>query len=304
MTLNHYQYNERPESQEPAIELLEKLGWKYLSPSDAEKQRGNLYNVILKDDLMNFLKEQRYEYKGEKFQFSSSNIAHAISDIDIPLQSGLMKTSKEIYDLLIYGKSYEEDLYDGGKSSFDLKFIDWQHPEKNILRVTEEFSVQKLDRSKRRPDIVLTVNGIPLVVIECKKSSVSIDEGIRQNIKNWKADEIPHLFKFVQLVVAMNPHSFKYGTCGTKFEFFVPWKEKDIDWMNKRLGELIQGRLPKEQDKNIIAMLSPERLFEIIQYYTLYDNNVKKLRDINNFLELEKPLNVSSLKMAKEQKMV
>ena len=73
MTLNHYQYNERPESQEPAIELLEKLGWKYLSPTDAEKQRGNLYNVILKDDLMNFLKEQRYEYKGEKFQFSSSN---------------------------------------------------------------------------------------------------------------------------------------------------------------------------------------------------------------------------------------
>ena len=198
MTLNHYQYNERPESQEPAIELLEKLGWKYLSPTDAEKQRGNLYNVILKDDLMNFLKEQRYEYKGEKFQFSSSNIARAISDIDVPLQSGLMKTSKEIYDLLIYGKSYEEDLYDGGKSSFDLKFIDWQHPEKNILRVTEEFSVQKLDRSKRRPDIVLTVNGIPLVVIECKKSSVSIDEGIRQNIKNWKADEIPHLFKFVQ----------------------------------------------------------------------------------------------------------
>lgn len=72
--------------------------------------------------------------------------------------------------------------------------------------------------------------------------------------------------------------------------------------MNKQLEELIQGRLPKEQDKNIIAMLSPERLFEIIQYYTLYDNNVKKLRDINNFLELEKPLNVSSLKMIKEQK--
>ena len=299
MTLNHYQYNERPESQEPAIELLEKLGWKYLSPSDAEKQRGNLYNVILKDDLMNFLKEQRYEYKGEKFQFSSSNIARAISDIDVPLQSGLMKTSKEIYDLLIYGKSYEEDLYDGGKSSFDLKFIDWEHPEKNILRVTEEFSVQKLDRSKRRPDIVLTVNGIPLVVIECKKSSVSIDEGIRQNIKNWKADEIPHLFKFIQLVVAMNSHSFKYGTCGTKFEFFVPWKEKDTDWMNKQLEELIQGRLPKEQDKNIIAMLSPERLFEIIQYYTLYDNNVKKVARYQQFFGIRKAINRITLKDGK-----
>ena len=288
--LNHYQHNERPESQEPAIKLLEKLGWIYISPTEAEKQRGSLYNVILKDDLMNFLKSQRYDYKGEKFQFSSSNIARAISDIDIPLQSGLMKTSKEIYDLLTYGKSYEEDLYDGGKSSFDLKFIDWKHPENNILRVTEEFSVQKLDRSKRRPDIILTVNGIPLVVIECKKSAVSIDEGIKQNIKNWKADEIPHLFKFAQLVIAMNPHSFKYGTCGTKFEYFVPWKEKNTEWINEQLDKYIQGRVPKEQDKSIIAMLTPERLFEIIQSFTLYDNNVKKVARYQQFFGIQKAI--------------
>ena len=158
-------YNERPESQDPAIELLTKLGWNYMAPEEAEKQRGNLSNVILKDDLMSFLKRQKYEYRGEKFQFSTTNIAKAISDIDVPIQSGLMKTSKEIYDLLLYGKSYEEDLYDGGKSSFDMKFIDWENPENNILRVIDEFSVQKEDKSKRRPDIVLTVNGIPLVVI-------------------------------------------------------------------------------------------------------------------------------------------
>ena len=244
-TLNHYLHNERPESQDPAIELLKKLGWIYLSPDEAETQRGNLSNVILKDDLMNFLKNQRYNYKGEWFQFSTSNIAKAISDIDVPLQSGLMKTSKEIYDILIYGKSYEEVLYDGGKSSFDLKFIDWNNPDNNILRVTEEFSVQKLDRSKRRPDIVLTVNGIPLVVIECKKSSVSIDEGIKQNIKNWKVDEIPNLFKFAQLVIAMNPNSFKYGTCGTQFEYFVPWKEKNTEWVTSKLTELITDRIPR-----------------------------------------------------------
>ncbi len=295
MTLNHFQHNERPESQEPAIKLLEKLGWIYISPTEAEKQRGSLYNVILKDDLMNFLKSQRYDYKGEKFQFSSGNIARAISDIDVPLQSGLMKTSKEIYDLLTYGKSYEEDLYDGGKSSFDLKFIDWKHPENNILRVTEEFSVQKMDRTKRRPDIVLTINGIPLVVIECKKSAVSIDEGIKQNIKNWKVDEIPHLFKFVQLVIAMNPHSFKYGTCGTKFEYFVPWKEKDSDWIVEQLNKYIENRVPKEQDKSIIAMLTPERLFEIIQYFILYDNNVKKVARYQQFFGIQKAIKRISL---------
>ena len=295
-TLNHYLHNERPESQEPAIKLLEKLGWIYLSPEEAEKQRGNLNNVILKDDLMSFLKNQRYNYKGEKFQFSSSNIAKAISDIDIPLQSGLMKTSKEIYDLLIYGKSYEEDLYDGGKSSFDLKFIDWNNPSNNILRVTEEFSVQKLDRSKRRPDIVLTINGIPMVVIECKKSSVNIDEGIKQNINNWKIDEIPNLFKFAQLVIAMNPNSFKYGTCGTLFEYFVPWKEKDIDWMENKLKQLITNRLPREQDKSIIALLTPERFFEFIRFFIVYDNNVKKIARYQQFFGIQRAIDRITLK--------
>ena len=287
-TLNHYQYNERPESQDPAIELLTKLGWDYIAPEDAEKQRGSLSNVILKDDLLAFLKKQRYDYRNEKFQFSSSNIAKAISDIDVPLQSGLMKTSKEIYDLLLYGKSYEEDLYDGGKSSFDLKFIDWEHPEENILRVTDEFSVQKLDHSKRRPDIVLTVNGIPLVVIECKKSAVSVDEGIKQNIKNWKVDEIPQLFKFSQIVIAMNPHTFKYGTCGTKAEFFVPWKEKDSEWLKTELEHLVVGRTPKEQDKSIISMLSVQRFFEIVRYFILYDNNIKKITRYQQYFGIQK----------------
>lgn len=289
-TLNHFQHNERPESQDPAIELLEKLGWGYISPSDAEKQRGSLYNVILKEDLMLFLKAQTFDYKGQKFPFSNSNIARAIQDIDVPLQSGLMKTSKEIYDLLTYGKSYEEALYDGGKSSFDLKFIDWDHPEKNILRVTEEFSIQKQDRSKRRPDVVLTVNGIPLVVLECKKSAIDIKQGIQQNIKNWNANEIPHLFKFAQLVIAMNPHSFKYGTCGTKEEFFVPWKEKETEWLDSEITRLVQGRMPKEQDKSIISMLSPNRLFELMRYFILYDNNVKKIARYQQFFGIQKAI--------------
>ena len=289
-TLNPYQYNERPESQDPAIELLTKLGWNYIAPDEAEKQREHLSNVILREDLMSFLKKQKYEYRGEKFQFSSGNIAKAIADIDVPIQSGLMKTSKEIYDLLLYGKSYEEDLYDGGKSSFDMKFIDWENPQNNILRVTDEFSVEKVDRSKRRPDIVLTVNGVPLAVIECKKSSVSVEEGIKQNIRNWKPDEIPHLFKFAQIVMAMNPHEVKYGTCGTKEEFFVPWKEKETDWLDKELNRLIEGRIPKEQDKTVISMFTPSRFFELIRYFILYDNNVKKITRYQQYFGIQKAI--------------
>ena len=288
--LDHTQFNERPESQGPAIELLTKLGYDYISPVDAEKQRGSLNNVILIEDLTEFLRRQTYEYKGRKIAFSSRNIAKALRDIDVPMQMGLMHCSKEIYDLLIYGKSYEEELYDGGISSFDLKFIDWEHSENNIFRVTDEFSVERPNKQKRRPDIVLTVNGLPLVVIECKKSQVDVEEGIKQNIKNWNPDEIPQLFKFAQIVMAMNPSKVKYGTCGTKKEFFVPWKEENKDWLEELCKKYISGRTVTEQDRSIISLLSQDRLLDLIKFFTLYDNGVKKIARYQQFFGIEKAM--------------
>lgn len=287
---NHYTLNERPESQESAIELLEKLGWKYLSPKDAEVQRGSLTNVILKDDLIQFLKSQTYSYKGQQYQFSSANIFKAIEDINPDVESGIHKASKEIYDMLIYGKSYEETLVDGSVSSFDLHFIDWKNPESNILRVTEEFSVEKQDKSKRRPDIVLTVNGLPLVIIECKKSSIDIKAGILQNVNNNKLTEIATLFKFAQIIIAMNPHSLKYGTCGTSAEYYIPWKEKENDWLNKKLNKYIKDRTVKEQDRGLISLLSPERFFELVRYFILYDNNIKKIARYQQYFGVQKAI--------------
>ena len=77
--------------------------------------------------------------------------------------------------------SYEEELFDGGRQSFDLKYIDWEYPENNIWQVTDEFSVERANGKYARPDIVLLINGIPLVVIECKKSSTYVEKGVAQN---------------------------------------------------------------------------------------------------------------------------
>ena len=297
MTLNHYQYNERPESQNPAIKLLEKLGYSYVAPADAEiKREKNLRNVIFKDDLTEFLKRQTYNYRGNEYHFSGETISKAIRDLDVQLDKGLSTATKEIYDLLIDGKSYEEILVDGSKSSFDIKYIHWGETaeeilKNNIIRVTEEFSVEKFDKKHRRPDIVITVNGIPLVIIECKKSSIDVMEGITQNIKNWQPDEIPHMFKYAQIVMAMNPHTVKYGTCGTGKEFFVPWKEKDTDWLNSEIAKLIEGRTPTEQDRTIISMLSPKRMFDLIRHYILFDFGIKKIARYQQFFGIEKAMN-------------
>ena len=114
------------------------------------------------------------------------------------------------------------------KQSFDLNYIDFDHPANNIWQVTEEFSVQRPNGSYARPDVVLMVNGIPFVVIECKKSSVDVAEGVQQNVRNMMPDYIPLLFKFTQIVMAVNPQKVLYGTGGTGTDYFVEWREEDV----------------------------------------------------------------------------
>ena len=173
------------------------------------------------------------------------------------------------------------------RQSFDLKFIDWEYPENNIWQVTDEFSVERPNSKYARPDIVLLINGIPLVVIECKKSSVDVEEGVAQNIRNWQPDYIPQLFKYAQIVMAINPNTVKYGTCGTLSEYFNIWREKDYKWQQEKCKNISPDGQVIEQDKVIVSMLSRERLLELIRYFILYDNNMKKITRYQQFFGIQ-----------------
>jgi type I site-specific deoxyribonuclease, HsdR family len=286
---DHTIFNERPESQERAIKVLEKLGYQYIPRSQAEAWRGRLSNVLFPEVLRDFLHRQSFTYRGKQTPFSDRSIGKAINDIDVPLISGLISASKSIYDLLISGNSYEEELYDGGRQSFDLRFIDWEHPENNIWQVTDEFSVERANGKYVRPDIVLLINGIPLVVIECKKSGVDVEQGVVQNIRNWQPDYIPHLFKFAQLVLAMNLNMVKYGTCGTLSEYFNIWREQEKEWQDEKCKNVCEGAVT-EQDRVIVSLLSRERLLELIRYFILYDNNVKKVARYQQYFGIQKAM--------------
>ncbi len=285
--LDHTIFNERPESQERAINQLRSMGYVYVSPAEAEIKREHLSKVIFRDELRKFLSAQSFTYRSKITAFADSTIGKAIDDIDVPLQNGLLPTSKAIYDTLLFGRSYEEHLHDGGKQSFDLNFIDWAHPEKNIWQVTEEFSVERPNGKFARPDIIIMVNGIPLVVIECKRSGVDVSEGIKQNVRNWHPDYIPQLFKFSQLVIAMNPNDVRYGTCGTPVEFFVKWHEEDVQWQEAEVRKHIKSSNITNQDRAIISLLTPERLLKLIRYYVFYDNGLKKVARYQQFFGVE-----------------
>ena len=287
--LDHTIFNERPESQERAIAQLRSMGYVYVSPAEAEAKRGHLSKVIFKDELRKFLSAQTFTYRSKITAFADSTIGRAIEDIDVPLRNGLLPTSKTIYDTLLLGRSYEEQLFDGGKQSFDLSFINWdlEHPEKNIWQVTEEFSVERPNGKYARPDIILMVNGIPLVVIECKRSSVDVSEGIKQNVRNWHPDYIPQLFKFAQLVISMNPNDVRYGTCGTPPEFFAKWLEEDTLWQESEVKKHVKAKTFTHQDRAIISLLTPKRLLKLIRYYVFYDSGIKKVARYQQFFGVE-----------------
>ena len=272
-------YLEVNASQKPAIQLLQAMGYIYISPEDCEKQRGSRYHLLLKDILRGQLRKlNRYSYAGAENEFSAANIERAMEDLDEPLTDGLVRTGEKIYDALLLGKSYPETVGEGRMLNFNLKYIDWKTPQNNVLHVTEEFAVDSRDKQHNaRPDIVLFINGIPFAIIECKAPQVSVDQAVEQMIRNQQADYIPQLFKYAQIVLATNKNAVKYATAGTPKKFWNVWKEQNEAFMHRQLAWLIPDRMPTEQDKNIISLFSQERIFELIRYFILFDANVKKV---------------------------
>lgn len=272
-------YLEINASQRPALALFEAMGYTYISPADCDKQRGSRYHVLLRDILRGQLRRlNRYVYAGAENEFSAANIERAMEDLNEPLTDGLVRTSEKIYDALLLGKSYPETVGDGKMLSFNLRYIDWDNPQNNVFHVTEEFAVDSQDRQHNaRPDIVLFINGIPFAVIECKAPHIPVEEAVGQMIRNQQAAYIPHLFKFAQLVVATNKNAVKYATAGTPKKFWSVWKEQDDEWLQTRLKAPVPDRMPTEQDRNIVSLFSPERVYELIRYFILFDANVKKV---------------------------
>ena len=278
-------YNEENISQKPAIEVLNNLGYEIIAPKDAEAMRGNLYNVLLTPILKKQLEKlNSFEYKGKKLKFSNKNIEQAIKDIDEGLTNGLVKTNEKIYDSLMLGRSYQETLFDDTKRSFTVKFIDWDNIKNNVFHVVEEFSVERENtKDHARPDLVLFVNGIPFAVIECKKASVSMEQGISQMIRNQGKDYIPQLFKFIHVVMATNKNETKYATTSTPAKFWSIWREQDEKWHQNILSQVVKNRKTTIQDENIVSLFHPERLLDITKYFVVYDIEMKKIARYQQF---------------------
>ena len=177
-------------SQIPALQLLQKLGYTYLSKDEALALRGNkTTNVLLEDVLRKQLKEiNSIKVSSTKTGiFSDANIENGIQALkDLPMNEGYMAACESAYNIITLGRALEQNI-DGDKKSFTLRYIDWERLENNVFHVTEEYAVMRTGRKEHYiPDIVLFVNGIPLCIIECKRPDMKepLTEAISQHIRN------------------------------------------------------------------------------------------------------------------------
>ena len=183
----------------------------------------------------------------------------------------LYYANKEVYHLLRYGVKDKEGA---GQQNETVWLIDWENPEKNDFAIAEEVSIK--GENKKRPDIVLYVNGIALGVIELKRSSVSVAEGIRQNLDNQKKDFIRNFFATMQLLMAGNDtQGLRYGTIETPEKYYLEWKEE--------IGNPYEHKL----DFHLSRICNKSRLLQIIHDFIVFDAGVKKTCRHNQFFGVE-----------------
>ena len=286
--MNRISFKENDISQRPALELLAKMGYQYLSPEEAMELRdGKTSNVLLEEVLRQQLRQLNSIRIGShsEARFSEQNIENGVVALrNVPMDGGYLNANETVYNMLTLGKAFEQSI-DGDKKSYTMRYIDWEHPENNVFHVTEEFAVTRAGSNDTyRPDIVLFVNGIPLVVIECKRPDIkgAEEQAISQHLRNQQEDGIRSLYVYSALLLTVGNSFGSYATTGSPAQFWSKWhemfinKEEEMDY-RMRLQKLVEVREVTPQDEYLYNLCRPERLLELIFHFTIYDAGIKKL---------------------------
>ena len=257
------------------------LGYQYI---------GNLsdqHNKNIKEDLLH-----RYLLKKG---YSDSLINDAITQLkneSSNLLHGVYDANKTVYSRLKYGISIpirgHSDL-----PPVTVKLIDEDNPLDNYFAIAEEVTV--VENEEKRPDLVVYVNGIAVAVIELKRSSISVSEGIRQNLTNQKESFIQKFFTTIQFCMAGNEsEGLRYGTLQTSEKFYLEWKddgfkehEDERAPVDARISK-VTAQIDNKLLKQIYAMFDKERFIDLIMDFIVFDKGIKKVCRYNQYFGIKR----------------
>lgn len=268
----------------------EVLQYRYLGNWEQEEENSNVDEVLLNAHLT----KQGYSpslISKSLFEFKKLVIINTSDD--------LYQANKNVYAALRYGINIKEEA---GQNKTTVHLIDWKNPLNNDFAIAEEVTIKGQHNTRgeqgrtKRPDIVIYVNGIALGVLELKRSTVSVSEGIRQNNDNQKHLFIKPFFTTIQLVMAgQDVEGLRYAAIDTPEKYYLKWKEvnEEFNPNDTYLLELTKpireqaDKVDSHLDKHIIEMLGKERLLEILHDFVVYDRGQKKFCRPNQYFGLK-----------------
>lgn len=274
-------WNEKQLVENRMIAQLQELGYEHLYGPSLDSERESKGEIVLKERLSKAILRLNP-------WLSNTNLSKVLHSITHMESTSLMEANQKFQDMIVNMSSIQQDLGKGKKNQ-TVKLIDFERPVNNEFLVVDQFTINNA-QGNIRPDLIIFINGLPLVIVECKSPMLSPDEQIGEGTRQLSRYQTSHeqLFHYNQFMIVTSNDRAKAGTIGAKVQHYGEWK----DPYPRTVAEL--GVSPTPQDVLTAGMLTKENLLDLIRNFIVYEpvegRTIKKLARYQQFRAVNKAI--------------
>ncbi|MDA2251860.1 type I restriction endonuclease subunit R [Bacillus thuringiensis] len=274
-------WNEKQLVENPMIEELKEMDYEHLHGPSLDSERESRGEIILKERMRKAILRLNP-------WLSDTNLAKVMRSITHIESTSLMEANQKFHEMIVNMISVQQDLGKGKKNQ-TVKLIDFERPENNEFLVVDQFTISNA-QNNIRPDLIIFINGLPLVIVECKSPMLPPDEQIGEGVRQLHRYQNTHeqLFYYNQFMIVTSNDRAKAGTIGAKVQHYGEWK----DPYPQKVAEL--GASPTPQAILTAGMLTKENLLDLIRNFIVYEpvegRTIKKLARYQQFRAVKKAI--------------